>query len=385
MRSLNVFVSLMAGVGAVSFPDPSGPHPVALRVQSMTDKSRIDPYSPENDRHKRKLMTSLFWPIDDKASCTTKQVAYMPPATAEAYGQQAAAMGLSNETFAELTLGVCDISSIKGCSSKSKIPKYPLAVFSPGSGISRLLYSNMARSLASRGYVVITVDHTYDGVVVEFPDGSVIETADIPEEGDDLINLTKVRAQDLSFVVSQLENSSSRSSLLKGLPGKIDFNNIVVYGHSLGGSTAAVALLSDSRIRGGVDLDGRFVDPALSKGPKQPFMMLGRPDHRTEDSTWAPFYNNTRGPKVELAVVGTLHGSYTDVPLVITALGLPAEVKDQVSSVIGTIDAEKLEKILFKTLSAFFTYVFEGKPKTFLNAVKASSELSIVNSKLPNN
>lgn len=192
MRSFSLILSAMAGVGAVSFPDPSGPHPVAMRVQSMTDKSRIDPYSPENDRQKRKVMTSLFWPIDDKKSCTMKQVAYMPPVTAEVYGQQAAAMGLSNETFAELTMGLCDIASIKGCSSKPKSAQYPLAVFSPGSGNSRLIYGNMARSLASRGYVVITVDHPYDAAVVEFPDGSVIETANIPEEGDDLIKLTKV-------------------------------------------------------------------------------------------------------------------------------------------------------------------------------------------------
>ncbi|KAH8706186.1 Alpha/Beta hydrolase protein [Ilyonectria robusta] len=382
MRSFSLILSAMAGVGAVSFPDPSGPHPVAMRVQSMTDKSRIDPYSPENDRQKRKVMTSLFWPIDDKKSCTVKQVAYMPPATAEVYGQQAAAMGLSNETFAELTMGLCDIASIKGC-SKSKDAQYPLAVFSPGSGNSRLIYGNMARSLASRGYVIVTVDHPYDAAVVEFPDGSVIETANIPEEGDALIKLTKIRADDLSFVVSQLENTSRRSSLLKGLPGKIDFDNIVVYGHSLGGSSAAVALLSDSRLRGGANLDGRFVEPALSKGPKQPFLLLGRPNHRAEDATWATFWKNLRGPKTELALAGTVHGSFTDVPLIVTALGLPAEVKAQISSTIGTIDAQRLEKVLMKILSSFFTYTSEGKNTPFFKAVKAISELSIVNSKLP--
>ncbi|KAK7428462.1 hypothetical protein QQZ08_005081 [Neonectria magnoliae] len=384
MRSFTLFLSLVASVGALSLPDASGPYPVAMRVQPMTDKNRIDPYSPKGNRHKRQVLTSLFWPIDESKTCTTKQVAYMPPATAEVYGVQASAMGLSNETFSALTLGVCDISSLKGCSSQVKSPRYPLAVFSPGSGNSRLLYGLMARSLANQGYVVITVDHPYDATLVEFPDGTIIQTADIPEEGDDLVKLTKVRADDLSFVVSQLEKASPRSSLLKGLPGNIDFDRIVVFGQSLGGSSAAVAMLSDSRFLGGANLDGRFVEPALSKGPKNPFLMLGRPDHRAEDATWVKFWKNLRGPKAELEVSGTIHGSFTDLPAIISVLGLPDEAKSQLAALIGTIDGKRLDKILPKMLSSFFTYAFEGTPKPFLHAVKTFSELSIVNSKLPN-
>ncbi|KAH7145579.1 Alpha/Beta hydrolase protein [Dactylonectria estremocensis] len=383
MRSLAFLASIMAGVSAIALPDPSGPYPVAMRIQSMTDSSRIDPYSPANDRHKRKVMTSLFWPIEDKKSCTIKQAAYMAPITAAAYGEQAAAMGLSNETFAELTLGVCHISSGSACST-SKKTKYPLAVFSPGAGNSRLLYGAVARSLASHGYVVITVDHPYDAGVVEFPDGSVILSADISEEDQSLIDLVKVRAADVSFVVSQLQKASRRSSILKGLPGKIDFDSIVAYGHSLGGSTAAVAMLSDSRLRGGANLDGRFVDPALSKGPKQPFLMLGRPNHSEDDATWATFWKNKQGPKAELNIKGTVHGSYTDVPLILNALGIPAEVKAQLSEVVGTIDGNRMAKISTKTLSSFFAYALKsGKAKTFLKSLKQSPEITVVKSKLP--
>ncbi|KAH7165324.1 Alpha/Beta hydrolase protein [Dactylonectria macrodidyma] len=383
MRSLAFFASIMAGVSAIAMPDPSGPYPVAMHIQSMTDSSRIDPYSPKSDRHKRKVMTSLFWPIEDKRSCTIKQVPYMAPATAAAYGEQAAAMGLSNETFNELTLGVCHISSGSGCSA-SKNAKYPLAVFSPGAGNSRLIYGAMARSLASHGYVVVTVDHPYDAGIVEFPDGSVILSADISEEGQSLIDLVKVRAADMSFVVSQLQKASRRSSILKGFPGKIDFDSIVAYGHSLGGSTAAVAMLSDSRLRGGANLDGRFVDPALSKGPKEAFLMLGRPNHTAEDATWPAFWKNKQGAKVELNINGTVHGSYMDVPLILNALGIPAAVKAQLSEVVGTIDGKRMDKVSTKTLSSFFKYVLKnGKAKTFLKTVKEVKEISVVKSKLP--
>lgn len=143
-------------------------------------------------------------------------------------------------------------------------------------------------------------------------------------------------------------------------------------------------MLSDSRFLGGANLDGRFVEPALSKGPKNPFLLVGRPDHRAEDATWAKFWKNLRGPKAQLEVAGAVHGSFTDMPAIIRVLGLPDSAKSQLSALVGTVDGKRLDKVLFKTLSSFFTYAFEGTPKPFLHTVKTFSELSVVDSKLPN-
>lgn len=50
-------------------------------------------------------------------------------------------------------------------------------MFSPGLSASRLLYSAQARALASYGYIVITLDHPYDALFVEFPDGTTYDMA----------------------------------------------------------------------------------------------------------------------------------------------------------------------------------------------------------------
>jgi predicted dienelactone hydrolase len=114
----------------------------------------------------------------------------MTPAVAQLYGQQAQSMGLSNETFAAFEYSVCSPPDTpKGCGSKKR---FPLAIFSPGAGNSRLLYSNIARSFASFGNVVVLIDHPYDADIVEFPDGKTIMTGNIPETTKSLIKLTKV-------------------------------------------------------------------------------------------------------------------------------------------------------------------------------------------------
>ncbi|WP_399218506.1 hypothetical protein [Streptomyces sp. SAJ15] len=53
----------------------------------------------------------------------------------------------------------------------------PLVVLSPGFGMSRLTLTALGEDLASRGYAVAAVDHTYEAPV-EFPGGR-IETCEI--------------------------------------------------------------------------------------------------------------------------------------------------------------------------------------------------------------
>lgn len=183
-----VFLLSLVGVGnAIQLPKPSGPYNVALRTQAMTDNHRLDPYDPARGR--RQILASIFWPIDSD-SCLETMQPYMPLAVAQYYGQQAQKMGLSNDTFAAFEYSVCKTPvSQKPCAISKR---FPLAIFSSGAGNSRLLYSNMARSLASYGNVVVLIDHPYDADIVEFPNGKIITSGNIPETTNSLIKLTGV-------------------------------------------------------------------------------------------------------------------------------------------------------------------------------------------------
>ncbi|KAF4339463.1 PAF acetylhydrolase family [Fusarium beomiforme] len=355
-----LFLSLLGTGNAILLPKPSGPYGVALRVEGMTDTHRVDPYDPKKGH--RQVLASIFWPVDS-TSCSNKAVAYMPPATAKAYGQVAQqSLGLSNDTFAALEFQVCKTPvAQKGCGSKKE--SFPVAVFSPGAGNSRLLYSLMARSLASYGNVVVLIDHPYDPPVVEFPDGKIIQGGNIPDTKEGNQQLGLVKAKDISFTISQILRPSFQKRVFKGLPGSIDTKKIVALGHSLGGASAAIAILSDNRIRGGMDLDGQIFEPALSKGLDKPFFLIGRPNHSEQDTTWKKFYAKLRGPKKEISIKGTVHGSFTDYPHLIKALNLPKAVEKMAEQLVGTVDPSYLEKFLSKTIVDYMKISFGKKVK----------------------
>jgi hypothetical protein len=141
----------------------------------------------------------------------------------------------------------------------------------------------------------------------------------------------------------------------------MDLNHIVAYGHSLGGSAAAALAGNDNRVAGGLDFDGQIVESVQSKGLSKPFVLAGRLGHsaaNSSDATWNQFWPRLRGPRMEIAVNGTTHGSYTDRPLLLSALGLPDSVLGQVEELIGSVKGPVLEKIVNGVLASFFDFVF---------------------------
>lgn len=187
-------LSFVAAVKAVLLPGPYGPFSVTMNVQPLTDTSRQDPFAPAKSQQNRRVLLSIFSPVDASAQeCKDSTLPYMTPATADDYGSLASSVGLPNDTFHAFELQFCELLHRRsGQSKQTKLHRLPLAIFSPGYGESRLMYGVLARSLASHGYVVITVDHPYDPNVVEFPDGSIIRSANLTDDDATLEKVVKV-------------------------------------------------------------------------------------------------------------------------------------------------------------------------------------------------
>jgi hypothetical protein len=98
----------------------------------------------------------------------------MPPLTASVMGKVGETLGLPEGTIEKFEMETCNISTIHPeKEGKEANQDFPVLVFSPGFAGTRLIYGAFARSLASLGYIVITVDHPYEAYIVEFPDGTV--------------------------------------------------------------------------------------------------------------------------------------------------------------------------------------------------------------------
>ncbi|OLN86676.1 putative 1-alkyl-2-acetylglycerophosphocholine esterase [Colletotrichum chlorophyti] len=372
-----VIVGFFAAVTqALLVSPPTGPYDVSMSTLGLTDKTRLDPYAPVNNTHFRRVMISSFFPVDiANTPCVGRStVPYMTPLVSKAYDQLGTAIGLPDGTFSSLEMDFC-LPKARSC--RRNAPKFPLVLFSPGWGNPRLLYGAMAREVASHGFVVVTIDHPYDPSFVEFPDGDIYRAVDIDTDNIPALEaLTQVRAQDVSFVLNHLQEHR--------VP-RVDLGRIIMFGHSLGGATAAAVMLNDSRVSGGINLDGMLLSPVLETGLEKPFALVGRPKHRDEDSTWDTFYAGLRGQRALLEVAGTAHASYTDFPILVSSLNLslPDAAKSLLASELGTMKFGRIGEVVAGIVSAFADLALHGKVDALLTSGNpAFPEVSVVSADL---
>ncbi|PNP61463.1 hypothetical protein FNYG_13750 [Fusarium nygamai] len=362
MRLLALLIFLKTS-RALLVPSPPGPYDVAVKNFELIDTNRIDTFAPKPNT-KRRLMVSAYLPIDAQHGCKDEVVPYVPALTAEAYGKVAGALGLPDNIAKDFDMKVCNISSVKSKRLHKPKKEYPVALFSPGYQGSRLVYGAMARSLASLGYIILTVDHTYEAFVVEFPNGTAAPAAEFPDNMNSTYRQLEVRTKDESFVISQLCNQTLVEQVFGDFPGTFDPHKVAVYGHSFGGSTAAVTAQRDRRVIGGLNFDGPMYGSVVEEGLKRtPYILVGT--NMTADPVpgWNAFYDKIDAAKMEMVVKHTHHYTFTDVPLLLTKFKIPAESEAMVHEVFGTLDGRKVEKTANEIMVGFLDLVFKKDDK----------------------
>jgi hypothetical protein len=199
-------------------------------------------------------------------------------------------------------------------------------VLSPGFTNGRSGLTALAEDLASHGYAVTGIDHTYESLATAFPDGRVTTclAREAPRRGPGFWEKVAAgRAADVSFVLDELTGARA------AWPGAglIDAGRIAMAGHSAGGAAAIAALLADSRILAGVDMDGSTAAPIPDNGLSRPFLLLGKQSNYTPGSggavtTWERDWQLLTGWKRWLLVAGAVHASFTDLALLADQAGL---------------------------------------------------------------
>lgn len=368
MRTSNVLSGLftLAGATASTLPPPGGQYGTGSAVAMLIDTSRHDPFAnTTNSSQHRKLMVSAFYPVALREQCLEGQLRYMPAGTAAFYDAMYAAYGVANDTFGSLKLSSCNLSRHRAVLSKS----FPVVLFSPGLGNSRLIYSAMAQSLASEGFIVVTIDHPYDTDFVEFTDGSTALAANITSD-EQIAAAVDVRVKDIHFVMDQLPTKRTGDSLLGGHACAKN-QKFTIFGHSLGGAAGAEATLQDSRLAAAINLDGTFFGPLLSRGAKSPLMIVAHDGKNlTTDPSWISVWQTTqKTTKVALAIGNTAHGSFTDLPLVVDTLGLPNAMREELDPLIGSLSGTHIRRVVTSLVKHFHDYVrcIEKTPLAKLN------------------
>ena len=318
-----------------TLPRPTGHDRIGVVPLHLVDRSRTDPWVPSHPV--RELMVSLWYPT--QRGHDRPLAPWLPPGAWARFEQD---NGVPPGVLAvPLTHGRT------GAPVDRRRGGRPVVLYSPGLGATRDSNTVLVEELVSRGYVVATIDHTHDSSAVEFPDGRVEVGTLTPAVAAQAV---AVRVADTRFVLDTLSALNAGGNpdaehrpLPNGLRGALNLSRVGMFGHSLGGSTAAEAMLEDRRIKAGVNLDGTLFGPVVAAGLDRPFMLVGAQDHdRDTDASWAQFWANLRGWRLNLRLAGSAHNSFTDIqvllPQIAGALNYPPEAVQQL---IGTTDPQR--------------------------------------------
>ncbi|MDH6704937.1 dienelactone hydrolase [Kitasatospora sp. MAA19] len=335
-------------------PRPTGRYAAGEEVLRLTDRSRTDPWVPSAGP--RQLAVSMFYPARQD---TGEPAPYMTLGEAQGFvaTRVPAGTGLQPQD-------VVDTKTYAYTGAKAANGKFPLVVLSPGFENPRATLTSLATDLASHGYVVALVGHTYEDSGETLADGSTPGCALCDTGAPD--SLPDSRAKDVSFVLDQLTGQHP----VWRLSHLIDRDRIGMAGHSIGGASTLNAMAGDRRILAGVNMDGRFWPPVPTDTLKgRSFLLLGKEsDHSAGggDGSWGQTWAGWDGYKPWLTVAGTNHGSFTDVTVLAAEAGIPAPPGTTTSPARGT-------QLTREYVGAFFDQTLKGIHQPLLDGPSAAN------------
>jgi len=283
---------------SVTSPLPSGGNRVGTREVRLVDSSRVDPF--RSDGGKRELLVRFWYPASLASGCVAA-----PYTSPQVWSYFSTLVGVA---LPQVTTHSCLNAPVTAGA-------HPVVTLTHGFTGTFTDYTFLAEDLASRGYVVVSVDHTHEATAVEFPDGR-LETSVF---GSYLTKYTRsdagslgvavaVRLDDLRFVLNELARLNAASG--GDFAGTLDLSRVGLVGHSLGGLTTLRALEREPRLKAGVLLDG-LMEPHYAKPIPQPVLSLVA-GHGSWDEDDCRLWEALHGPRLAVDLAGAEHVAVSD-------------------------------------------------------------------------
>ncbi|RCV53969.1 alpha/beta hydrolase family protein [Marinitenerispora sediminis] len=349
-----------------TLPAPTGPHRLGTFDLHLVDGNRPDPWS--QDGGPREVMASVWYPADPRAS--GPRTPYLPRGLASFYEQSVEAIGAPADSV--------DFTGVRS-HARTRVPAapgaadLPVLLYSPGGGLSRMLGTTLVEELASRGYVVVTVDHTFQAPV-ELPDGMEFPASDV-----DMTEALRERVRDMGFVLDALTGLRAGDNpdtlgrpVPEGVAAALDLSRVGMFGHSMGGYASAETMLTDPRVDAGVNMDGSMPPrhgQAAETGVDRPFLLMGAgtsgdadlPHHHLDTPEWRTFWDRSTGWRRDLYMADGEHMSFTDYQVLLPQLADALELatgdqneEELLAGSIGTADPDSSLAAQRAYLTAFF-------------------------------
>lgn len=407
LRVIATVITVMLFIGAVIFPlllpimdlpEPSGMFDVGTTRIKMVD-DRDEPFTEDNG-DVRELVVDIWYPaeIDEDDILATYW---------DKEGVQGKAYSLSAGmgTFWYSHLNKVETNSYIDAKVSDNDDMYPVVIYSP----SFWGYNNennvIFETLASRGYIVVSVSHSYEMVVSLFPDGTAIyndlsyieETIEYDPEyesqlykdyyatkdtdtrtelmkkvmvcDEQMSSMIDYRVDDCMFVMEELGKLNETAGLFEG---KIDIDSAGIMGWSFGGATAMDACLYSDQFKVAVNMDG-WPYGRLSNTEQQieqPFMLInGESTEQMDDIVNQLIYDKAAGDAYWLTIEGVQHGNFSDFPLFFKSYSY--------LGYWGKYDALRMNELQKSAIVGFFDKYLKGQDVDIVAECADYEELTI--------
>ncbi|MEO1261472.1 MAG: hypothetical protein AAFZ15_21895 [Bacteroidota bacterium] len=350
-----------------SLPQPSGTYQVGTRsIHIQTEKDEQITKAPSD---KRELLCKVWYPSEADISSMEGEK-YINDASragfATKYGLPPTALNYLDrvKTYVFPDIPIADNS-------------FPVLIFSHGYGSKATGYYALLSEIASQGYIIINMNHTYESLGVTFPDGrekyfDYDFQRDISSESMEVVkplieafknglsyeerhpivrkavknyfegSIQDRWAEDMIFTIDLLEKWNAEG----WLKDKLDLDRIGVFGHSVGGGSVGNATMKDNRIKAAVNLDGIQWGNQIDSIYHVPYLYVSADwpaEH--EDINSHVYINKSTDYFYETKLLNSGHPDFMDIPFMIP-----------VSAIAGTGDIDPFlgTEIVTKLVTSFF-------------------------------
>lgn len=366
-----------------SLPAPAGPYKVGTVRMTWTDPARTGIYSEPGTP--RRLPVQIWYPA--RPTGGEPVAPYLP---------QKGIMGLFSKTLGlpDIFAGMDDLDTAAcvGAPFDPDAKTAPLILFSHGYSAFECQNTLQMQHLASFGYVVASMCHTYESFAACMDDGTVVpigaerhkevlaaQRASLPKGNADLttpetmvyaIQHDPLMSEGVAVWVDDIVFVADRMAALAADKDSLFYKAYDpaaagLFGHSYGGAASGQATLRDKRFTCFCNMDGGPYGLLSKQGTDAPGMVL------TSETHIEAGYHPDNKNLLVVRVANAKHSDYTD-------FCYASPVLKTVDLVLGPISAEAQQRIMDDYLLAFFDTFLKGeKPSALLKGADSDPNVEV--------
>ena len=371
--------SIAAGV-IFPVPDPfpiTGPYQVGTREEYLVDPQRVEIYAKDPNAP-RELMIQIWYPAVPEKS--DQRASWMPGIESAA---PAIAAKLNLPPFVLNHLQYVKANAFWEAPPLPAEEPFPVLIFSHGWEGFKEQNMYQVEELASHGYVVVAINHTYGAIHTLFPDGRalLVNQNALPEgvsdeeydQASDI--LSRQWSEDIDLILDELAAlNQNKESWLPA--GSLDLEKVGIFGHSTGGGAAVRFCLTDVRCQAllGMDVWAEPAQTAIREVDLQkPALLLysetwisaDEPDRNGD--LLRELVEKADNTVIEITIEGTRHYDFSNLPMLSplsATLGLKGPIEGEL--VLEIINAESVaffDRYLLGDQSISLEGISQGYPE----------------------